>query len=66
MYVQLRVQQHATLHLEILTTHEQAIRVTVSTLYASDRARFLGTSLRCVYSIHLAYLSHPFDFDFVF
>jgi hypothetical protein len=50
VYVQLRVQQHATFHLEVLTTKDLSVRLTVSTLYAEDKARFLGTSLRyCTY-----------------
>ena len=46
MYVQLKVQQQATFHLEIVTSADVYLRLTVSTLYAAVRARFLGSSLR--------------------
>jgi hypothetical protein len=56
VYVQVRVQQHATFHLEVLTTKDLSVRFTVSTLYAEDKARFLGTSLRYCTVLHCTVL----------
>lgn len=48
MYVQVKVQQHATFHVEVITSRDTALRITVSTVYAEDKARYLGSSLRFV------------------
>jgi hypothetical protein len=48
LYVQLKVQQHATFHVEVITSRDTVLRITVSTVYAEDKARFLGSSLRFV------------------
>ena len=47
LYLQLRpLSGTATLHLEVLTSHNVPLRITMSTLYAADPPRFLGRSLR--------------------
>ena len=55
MYVQLKVQQQATFHLDVLTSADVVLRLTLSTMYSADRARFLGTSIRFVVTIPLRY-----------
>ena len=48
VYVQLRLLNPsiATFHLEVMTAADISLRITVSTLYAGDKPRFLGHSLR--------------------
>ena len=48
VYVQLKVQQQATFHIEIVTTADVVLRLTMSTMYAADRVRYLGSSIRSV------------------
>jgi hypothetical protein len=52
LYVQLRVLKHATFHIDIITSADVSLRLTVSTLYADDRARFMGNSVRLPLPIH--------------
>jgi hypothetical protein len=44
--VKLFKQKVATIHLEVMTTADVPVRISLSTLYSGDSPRFLGRSLR--------------------
>jgi hypothetical protein len=47
VYVQLHLLKSiTTFHIEFITTKDTSIRLTLSTLYANDKPRDLGTSIR--------------------
>ena len=65
VYIQLKLLSPsiATFHLEIVTTADVSLRLTVSTLYAGDRARFLGRSLRLPLPVHQGWMLVVLDMN---
>jgi hypothetical protein len=50
LYIQMKLlTKVATIHLEVLTSSEQSIRFSLSTLYSNEEPRFLGSCLRFVH-----------------
>lgn len=57
IYIQMKLlTKVATMHIDVLTTSEQSIRFSLSTLYNNEQPRFLGRSLRSAFHNNLCEL----------
>ncbi len=64
VYIQLALlKEVATLHIELVNSSDVPLRITLSTLYANDKPRFLGASLRLPLSFTTGWTILALDMD---